>query len=67
MHKPACRSRPASSPVPPPPEDERATLVTITDNGLARFHRVLPGHIQVVRRLPFAPCPATICTTATTS
>lgn len=37
----------------PSPEDERVTLVTITDNGLARFGRVLPGHIQVVRRLLF--------------
>ena len=36
-------------------EDERATLVTITDDGLALFDRVLPGHIQVVRRLLFAP------------
>jgi DNA-binding MarR family transcriptional regulator len=39
----------------PSPDDERATLVTITDNGLARFGRVLPGHIQVVRRLLFDP------------
>jgi DNA-binding MarR family transcriptional regulator len=39
----------------PSPEDERATLVTITDNGLALFARVLPGHVQVVRRLLFDP------------
>jgi DNA-binding MarR family transcriptional regulator len=39
----------------PSPDDERATLVTITDNGLALFGRVLPGHIQVVRRLLFDP------------
>src|SRR5256886_6120979 len=39
----------------PSPEDERATLVTITDNGLALFGRVLPGHIQVVRRLLLDP------------
>jgi DNA-binding MarR family transcriptional regulator len=39
----------------PSSEDERATLVTITDNGLALFGRVLPGHIQVVRRLLFDP------------
>jgi DNA-binding MarR family transcriptional regulator len=39
----------------PTPEDERATLVTITDSGLALFGRVLPGHIQVVHRLLFAP------------
>jgi DNA-binding MarR family transcriptional regulator len=37
------------------PDDERATLVTITKNGLALFGRVLPGHIQVVRRLLFDP------------
>ena len=34
-------------------KDERATLVTITENGLALFGRVLPGHIQVIRRLLF--------------
>jgi DNA-binding MarR family transcriptional regulator len=39
----------------PSPEDERATLVTITENGLALFGRVLPGHIQVVHRLLFEP------------
>jgi DNA-binding MarR family transcriptional regulator len=39
----------------PHPDDHRATLVTITDNGLARFDRVLPGHIQVIRRLLFDP------------
>ena len=39
----------------PSSEDERATLVTITDDGLALFGRVLPGHIQVVRRLLFDP------------
>ena len=39
----------------PSPDDERATLVTITDNGLALVDRVLPGHIQVVRRLLFDP------------
>ena len=37
----------------PSPDDERATLVTITDNGRALFGRVLPGHIQVARRLLF--------------
>ena len=30
----------------PSPDDERATLVTITENGLALVDRVLPGHIQ---------------------
>jgi DNA-binding MarR family transcriptional regulator len=39
----------------PSPDDERATLVTITENGLTVFGRVLPGHIQVVRRLLFDP------------
>jgi DNA-binding MarR family transcriptional regulator len=37
----------------PSPDDDRATLVTITDSGLALFDRVLPGHVQVVRRLLF--------------
>ena len=36
-------------------DDERATLVAITENGRALFDRVLPGHIQVVRRLLFDP------------
>ena len=35
----------------PSPDDERATLVTITDNGRDLFDRVLPGHIQVTRLL----------------
>lgn len=35
----------------PSPDDERATLVTITEGGLALFGRILPGHVQVVRRL----------------
>ena len=35
----------------PSPDDERATLVTITDNGRALFNRVLPGHTQVTRLL----------------
>jgi DNA-binding MarR family transcriptional regulator len=39
----------------PSPDDERATLVTITENGVALFGRVLPGHIPVVRRLLFDP------------
>lgn len=39
----------------PSPEDERAVLVSITDEGRALFHRVLPGHIQVVRQLLFDP------------
>jgi DNA-binding MarR family transcriptional regulator len=36
-------------------DDERATLVAITENGRALFDRVLPGHIQVARRLLFDP------------
>jgi DNA-binding MarR family transcriptional regulator len=36
-------------------DDERATLVAITEDGRALFDRVLPGHIQVVRRLLFDP------------
>jgi DNA-binding MarR family transcriptional regulator len=39
----------------PSPDDERATLVTITGAGLALLGRVLPGHIQVVHRLLLAP------------
>ena len=39
----------------PSPDDERATLVTITDNGLALVDRVLPGHVQVIRRLLLDP------------
>jgi DNA-binding MarR family transcriptional regulator len=39
----------------PSPDDERATLVTITEEGLALFRRILPGHVQVVRGLLLAP------------
>ena len=39
----------------PSPDDDRATLVTITDSGLALFGRVLPGHVLVCRRLLFDP------------
>ncbi|MBT2225902.1 MarR family winged helix-turn-helix transcriptional regulator [Nonomuraea sp. NEAU-A123] len=39
----------------PNPDDERATLVTITGNGRALVDRVLPGHVQVTRRLLFDP------------
>ena len=39
----------------PSPDDERATLVAITENGRALFDRVLPSHVQVVRRLLFDP------------
>jgi DNA-binding MarR family transcriptional regulator len=39
----------------PSPDDDRATLVTITAAGLALVGRVLPGHVQVVRRLLLDP------------
>ncbi len=35
----------------PSPDDERATLVTITEDGRALLGRVMPGHIQVTRLL----------------
>jgi DNA-binding MarR family transcriptional regulator len=35
----------------PSPDDDRATLVRITESGLALLDRVMPGHIQVTRRL----------------
>jgi DNA-binding MarR family transcriptional regulator len=35
----------------PSAEDERATLVTITDDGQALLGRVFPGHIEVTRLL----------------
>jgi DNA-binding MarR family transcriptional regulator len=37
------------------PEDERATLVTITDDGIALLDRILPGHVEVVSRMLFDP------------
>lgn len=37
------------------PVDQRATLVTITDAGRTRVTQVLPGHIEIVRELLFAP------------
>ena len=39
----------------PSPDDDRATLVTITDSGRALVSRVMPGHVQVNRRMLFAP------------
>jgi DNA-binding MarR family transcriptional regulator len=39
----------------PSPDDERATLVTITEKGLALFGSILPGHVQVVRRMLLDP------------
>src|SRR3984885_3543127 len=37
----------------PSPDDDRATLVTITDAGRARLGQVMPGHVEVVRGLLF--------------
>ncbi|MFB9832005.1 MarR family winged helix-turn-helix transcriptional regulator [Actinoallomurus acaciae] len=42
----------------PDPDDDRATLVAITQDGRDLFHRVLPGHVQVSRRLLFDPLTA---------
>src|SRR6201996_2999687 len=39
----------------PSPDDDRATLVPITGAGLDLVGRVLPGHVQEVRRLLFDP------------
>ena len=39
----------------PSPDDDRSTLVTITGTGRDLFGRVLPGHVQVCRRLLFDP------------
>ena len=39
----------------PSADDDRATVVSITPKGLALFGRVLPGHVQVTRRLLFDP------------
>jgi DNA-binding MarR family transcriptional regulator len=39
----------------PSPDDDRATLVTITEAGLALLSTVLPGHIQVARHQLFDP------------
>jgi DNA-binding MarR family transcriptional regulator len=39
----------------PSPDDDRATLVTITDSGRALLGKVMPGHIHGVRRLLFQP------------
>lgn len=37
------------------PEDERATVVTITDAGQERLGRALPGHLELVERELFGP------------
>jgi DNA-binding MarR family transcriptional regulator len=39
----------------PSPDDQRATVVDITEAGRARVGKVLPGHISVVRDLLFEP------------
>jgi DNA-binding MarR family transcriptional regulator len=39
----------------PDPDDDRATAVTLTDEGLALIRRVLPGHIELVRGLLLDP------------
>jgi DNA-binding MarR family transcriptional regulator len=39
----------------PSPDDDRATLVTITGAGLALVGRILPGHVRVVRRMLLDP------------
>ncbi len=39
----------------PCPDDDRATLVTITAAGRERFLGLLPGHVEVARRLLFEP------------
>lgn len=38
-------------------DDQRAISVTITEAGRARVNQVLPGHIEVVRRMLFDPLP----------
>lgn len=39
----------------PSPDDERSTTVTITDAGRALVAQVMPGHVDVVRRLLLDP------------
>jgi DNA-binding MarR family transcriptional regulator len=39
----------------PSSDDERATLVAITKKGRTLVDRVLPGHVQVIRRMLFDP------------
>ena len=46
-----------------PRDDQRATLVTITDAGLALAARVMPGHVEVARELLFAPSASASSTT----
>jgi DNA-binding MarR family transcriptional regulator len=37
----------------PSPDDERSTLLAVTDEGLARVEQAMPGHVEVVKRLLF--------------
>ncbi|MFF0491584.1 MarR family winged helix-turn-helix transcriptional regulator [Nocardia sp. NPDC003482] len=39
----------------PSPDDQRATLVTLTAEGRGLVERALPGHVEVVRRMLFDP------------
>ncbi|SDC98961.1 MarR family winged helix-turn-helix transcriptional regulator [Glycomyces harbinensis] len=39
----------------PSPDDERSTRVAITDAGYARVNQVMPGHVEVAKRLLFGP------------
>lgn len=39
----------------PDADDDRATAVTLTEAGLALIQRILPGHIELARRLLFEP------------
>ena len=39
----------------PSPDDERSVIVTVTDAGRDLIARVLPGHVDQVRRLLFEP------------
>jgi DNA-binding MarR family transcriptional regulator len=39
----------------PSPDDERSVMVTVTDAGRELVARVLPGHVDQVRRLLFDP------------
>ncbi|MFG1810936.1 MarR family winged helix-turn-helix transcriptional regulator [Streptomyces sp. NPDC049040] len=42
----------------PSPDDDRAVLVAVTDDGRALVDRVLPGHVQVVRGMLVDPLAA---------
>jgi len=39
----------------PSPDDERSTVVTITEAGSALLEQVFPGHLEVLDRVLFAP------------